>query len=68
MERAELVQRIRSTEDRRVVRVRITAKGRRLAESLYDPVEALHEAQLSHLGDAELTKLTAALRAALERP
>ncbi len=45
----ELVVRSRCPEDRRVVYTRVTPKGRRLCESLYEPVTALHAAQFAHM-------------------
>ncbi len=57
METAKLVQRERSSTDRRVVLVRISNTGRRLCESLYDDVDALHRRQLGGLSAADLKKL-----------
>ena len=65
MESAELVQRERSAEDRRVVLVRITTKGRRLCESLYEPVSRLHRRQFAHVPKAALGELNDALDAVL---
>lgn len=45
MEREGLVQRIRSQEDRRIVNIRLTAKGRQLARSIpVEPMEVFREA------------------------
>lgn len=46
MEKLELVRREKSTEDRRIVQVRLTAKGIRLLESLY----LSHRAELKTIG------------------
>ncbi|MDY7107355.1 MAG: winged helix DNA-binding protein [Planctomycetota bacterium] len=52
-----LVQRRRSEEDRRVVRVRLTAKGRRLIDALEKPVAALRIEQLGHMSRKDLGDL-----------
>ena len=65
MESAGLVERERCTEDRRVVRVRITKEGRRACEALYPAVTALHAEQFAHLSGKELETLRAGLRRAL---
>jgi len=57
MEDAGLVTRIRGEEDRRVVRVKATAKGLRLLASLDAPVLRVHKAQLGHLRERELRDL-----------
>jgi MarR family transcriptional regulator, 2-MHQ and catechol-resistance regulon repressor len=61
MESAGLVQRERSSEDRRVVRVRPSREGRRLCESLYAQVDRLHREQLGGLSGTELRTLAALL-------
>ncbi len=55
--RAELVERTRCEEDRRVVWVSLTNKGRELVKKLDRPVMALHRKQLSHLGIRKLRLL-----------
>ena len=62
MERDGLVTRARDPHDRRVVRVTATAEGQRRAESLYEPLRALHERQLAHLTEAERRELNRLLR------
>jgi DNA-binding MarR family transcriptional regulator len=52
-----LVQRRRSEEDRRVVLVRLTAKGRRLLDTIGKPVAALRVEQLGHMTKKDLTDL-----------
>jgi DNA-binding MarR family transcriptional regulator len=52
-----MVQRRRSDEDRRVVLVRLTAKGRRLVDSLQRPVATLRAEQLGHLTKKDLGDL-----------
>lgn len=57
LERAGLVARERSTEDRRVIFVAITTKGMGLLTKLDKPLQALHQETLGHLSRAELTEL-----------
>jgi DNA-binding MarR family transcriptional regulator len=64
LEKAELVERVRSSGDRRVVRVSITSKARRLLGRLDAPLQALHEAQLGHLSERELKQLSRLLEKA----
>lgn len=61
LEKQELVTRIRSDQDRRVVLSCITGKGRSLLADLDEPLAALHRAQLGHLGPQRLTQLLALL-------
>lgn len=58
---AGLVRRKRLESDRRCVAVTITAKGRRVFDSLDDKVRALHRAQLGHLSRAQLSQLSSLL-------
>lgn len=62
MEAAGLVQRRRSTEDRRVVMVTLTAGGRALVDSLDDPVLELHLDQFAGLSGAKLRTLLSLLQ------
>ncbi len=55
--RAELVDRTRGEDDRRVVWVSLTPKGRELVRELDRPVMALHRKQLAHLGVRKLRLL-----------
>jgi DNA-binding MarR family transcriptional regulator len=64
LEKAGLVERRRSEDDRRVVLVRITPKGRALLRRLHDPVLALHRKQLAALGRERLRALSDLLAAA----
>ncbi len=64
LEAAGLLERTRSQVDRRVVRVRPTARGRALFERATDQVKALHRRQFSDLGDEELEQLHALLNRA----
>lgn len=65
---AGLVKRKRADDDRRVVNVGITAKGKRTLEKLDDAVNALHVEQLQHLSKAELRKLNALLEKMRQSP
>ena len=64
MEARGLVSRERGFEDRRLVHVRITEDGRKLVDSLDEPVNALHRAQLGHLLPEELDALNELLEKA----
>jgi DNA-binding MarR family transcriptional regulator len=57
LERSGLVERLRTTTDRRVVLVRITDAGRALLARLDQPVLDLHKELLGHLTPAELAEL-----------
>lgn len=67
MEKAGLVKRERCSQDRRVVRARLTPKGRRTCEGCYGDVAALHERQLAHMKSSEVAALTTGLHRVLER-
>lgn len=57
MEAAGMLERERSSEDRRFVTTRITDHGRRLLAELQEPVRALHRRQFAALNEAELQRL-----------
>lgn len=57
MEEAGLVTRTRDSADRRLVTTRLTARGRKLVDSLDAPVAEEHERALAHLGEARLRSL-----------
>lgn len=61
LERDGLVTRKRSTDDRRVIRVFITAKGTQLVDSLDKPIRELHKTILGHLSHDQLAHLSRAL-------
>jgi len=67
MQRDGLVSRAVNKEDRRSVLVRLTAKGRRKCESLYNAVSKLHREQLKHMSERELKQLEKLLAKALIR-
>ena len=54
---AGFVQRQRSESDRRVVLVRVTAKGRKLCDKLDGPVTELHRKQVAHLSPSKVAAL-----------
>lgn len=59
-----LLARERSTEDRRVIFVAITAKGLQLLGRLDEPESALHRRLIGHLSPAELRELSRLLEKA----
>src|SRR5437016_4148484 len=64
LERRGLVVRERPADNRRVVRVGITAAGLGLLRALREPVRRCHARQLGHLSHKELKDLAALLRGA----
>ncbi|MBH25200.1 MAG: MarR family transcriptional regulator [Myxococcales bacterium] len=65
MERDGLVHRARSQEDRRVVQVSLTGKGRELVD-VHDELTRFHTRQLSHMERDELSQLNELLVRMLE--
>lgn len=61
LEKSGHVKRERSKEDRRVVHVRITDKGRETLKRLDRPVRELHRRQLSHMSREDLETLSGLL-------
>jgi MarR family transcriptional regulator, organic hydroperoxide resistance regulator len=57
LERKHLVERERSSEDKRQVLCRITARGKKLVDELDGPMEALDDEALACLTRSELTTL-----------
>lgn len=57
LERAGVVTRARGADDRRAVRVRLTAKGKKVLETLDEPLVALHKAQFARLTKTEIADL-----------
>lgn len=64
MEKAGLVRRVRSTDDRRVSLVVATPHGLELATDLYQPLVDFHLRQLGHLTHEELAQLNLLLEKA----
>jgi DNA-binding MarR family transcriptional regulator len=67
LEQRGLVERLRDTGDRRVVRARITEKGLGLLAELDEPVESILGRLLGHLGKARLRTFVDLLGEARER-
>jgi DNA-binding MarR family transcriptional regulator len=61
MERRNLITRERQTDDRRVVRTRITRRGLDLLKTLDQPVRELHKRQFRHIAASRLKTLAALL-------
>jgi DNA-binding MarR family transcriptional regulator len=59
-----LISRERPPENRRVVRIGITVRGRALLREIAEPLRACHSRQLGHMAASDLRKLTALLRTA----
>jgi DNA-binding MarR family transcriptional regulator len=57
LEKRELIERRRSTEDRRTVLVRITNPGLALLDRIAAPLKECHERQLGHLTASDLKQL-----------
>jgi len=64
MEEAGLVNRVRSTFDRRQVRTQLTPRGREVVDALDAPVADEHHRRLGHLSDEQLRTLIDLLTAA----
>lgn len=57
MEKSNLISRERQTDDRRVIKTRITKQGLDLLKTLDQPVRDLHHRQFHHLPAAQLKSL-----------
>jgi DNA-binding MarR family transcriptional regulator len=57
MEKRRLITRMRQTDDRRVVKTRITRDGLELLKTLDQPVRELHKRQFRHMTAARLKAL-----------
>jgi DNA-binding MarR family transcriptional regulator len=64
LEQRGLIERERPADNRRVVRVGITAAGLDLLGELQEPVRACHARQLGHLAPRDLEMLSSLLQAA----
>ena len=58
MEKQGLITRERQTQDRRVIKARITAKGLALLKKLDQPVRELHKRQFRHMSAGQIKTLT----------
>ncbi len=66
LEKPGYVARQRSTEDRRVVIVKITANGKKLLTSLDGPIRTAEKASFGHMSKKELAELSRILSRARE--
>src|SRR5947209_6037060 len=57
LEEMKLIERERSSEERRLVTTRITAKGQALLSELDEPIADVHKRHLGHMSAAQLTTL-----------
>ncbi len=64
MEKRRLITRMRQTDDRRVVKTRITRDGLELLKTLDQPVRELHKRQFRHMTAARLKALAQLLEEA----
>jgi len=58
MEKRHLITRQRQSDDRRVVKTRITSGGLELLKRLDLPIRELHKGQFAHMGNARVKTLT----------
>jgi DNA-binding MarR family transcriptional regulator len=61
MEKRGLISRERQTDDRRVIKTRVTSQGLDLLKTLDQPVRELHKRQFSHMPAARLKMLAGLL-------
>src|SRR5579884_3294881 len=66
LEDSGLIARERSTDDRRLVTTRITAKGLSLLRALDDPILKVHKRHLGHMSEKQLKTLNELLTVARE--
>jgi len=64
LEQRGLISRDRPPDNRRVVRIGITAPGQSLLREIAGPLRECHNWQLGHMASGDLRKLTALLKAA----
>jgi DNA-binding MarR family transcriptional regulator len=63
MEKQNLITRERQTDDRRVVKTRVTAKGLEILKGLDAPVREMHKQQFRHMTSGQLKDLAGLLEA-----
>jgi DNA-binding MarR family transcriptional regulator len=68
MEKRSLISRERQTDDRRVVKTRITREGLNILKSLDQPVRELHKRQFGHMPSARLQALAELLEEVRPNP
>ncbi|HEX4681222.1 MAG TPA: MarR family transcriptional regulator [Gemmatimonadaceae bacterium] len=66
LEEMKLIERQRSTEDRRLVTTRITSRGTTLLRELDGPIAEVHKRHLGHMSVRQLTTLNELLTLARE--
>jgi DNA-binding MarR family transcriptional regulator len=64
LEKRQLIGRARDTQDRRVVKTRITPEGLALLSELDEPVRRMHQKQLAHMDERQLKTLNTLLELA----
>lgn len=67
MEKRSLITRQRQSDDRRVVKTRITASGLEILKRLEQPIRELHKRQFRHMATARVKTLASLLGEILER-
>ena len=67
MEKRHLITRQRQSNDRRVVKTRITSGGLELVKTLDPPIRELHKRQFAHMGVARVRNLADLLDEICER-
>ena len=61
MEKRALITRARQSDDRRVVKARVSEMGLELLKKLDAPIRNLHKRQFAHMGSAKLRSLASLL-------
>jgi DNA-binding MarR family transcriptional regulator len=67
MEKRDLITRQRQTDDRRVVKTRITSGGLELLKQLDHPIRELHKKQFAHIANARVKELAELLEEICEQ-
>jgi len=67
MDKRGLITRERQTDDRRVVKTRITAQGLETLSKLDSPIQELHKRQFHNIAEARLKSLAATLQEVLQK-
>jgi DNA-binding MarR family transcriptional regulator len=67
MEKRRLITRMRQTDDRRVIKTRITRQGLQMLKALDQPVRGLHKRQFRHMTAARLRALAGILEEVCSR-
>jgi MarR family transcriptional regulator, organic hydroperoxide resistance regulator len=67
MEKRSLITRQRQSDDRRIVKTRITSSGLQILKRLEQPIRELHKHQFQHMPGARVRTLARLLREILQR-